>query len=180
MNAIDVVLTGTSPTLHNRLWSDGTGWTPESDAEQAESRLHIRCGRLYLPGRTMVVAIGRAAWSRGLHGPAWPRDLRHAQSCASLRVADVAFAGEWEPQVFLRRDLPPIALPRFDRWTASFTLEYDQACYFEGTLTDLLEYSGRHLGLPQFAPFAGPGPWGRFDMTAWRPLRVGRAETARV
>jgi hypothetical protein len=170
MNTIDVELAGTSPTLHNRCWSDGSGWTPATDLEQAESRLYQCGGEFHLPAVRPVIAISRAAWSRyGWCGSRWPKEIIHAQTCKSMYVERIAFAGKWKPHVFARDGLPPVALPRFDRWTARFKLEYDPAYYEPSLLRELLEHAGRHLGLPQFAPFAGPGPWGRFEVEAWEP-----------
>jgi hypothetical protein len=183
VNHIAVELVGTQPMLHNRLWSDGSNWKPKTDREQAESRLFEDAyGSLYLPWNRPVVAIGRAAHSKGIHGCEWPMELRHAEySRAALRCGPVAFSGEWRPQAFTRDGLPLVALPRFDRWTATFALIYDPRHYKAETLQGLLEHSGRHLGLPQFAPFAGRGPWGRFEVATWEivePLAgVAAAET---
>jgi hypothetical protein len=170
MNTIHVELSSTSPMLHNRCWSDGSGWCPTTDLAQAGSRLFTRQdGSLYLPWNRPVIAIGRAAHSRGMHSPCWPTEIIHAEACVSLSASPVAFDGEWTPHVFARDGLPHVALPRFDRWTASFKLEYDPAYYDEVLLRELLEHVGRHLGLPQFAPFTGPGPWGRFEVEGWEP-----------
>jgi hypothetical protein len=179
MNAVAVELVGTSPMLHNRCWTRGEdpGWQPKSDMEQAENRLHrLKTGPLYLQRHTPVIAIGRAAWSKGLHGAHWPREVEHARQCRSLWVERVGFRGDWKPHVFTRDGLPLVALPRFDRWTATFTLEYDPHHYRAETLRKFLEHSGEHIGLPQFAPFAGRGPWGRFEVATWEPVRVDRLE----
>lgn len=173
MNTIRVALAGASPMLHNRCWSDGSDWQPTTDLEQAQSRLFVhQDGSLYLPWNRPVIAIGRAAHSRGMHGPCWPMAIRHAEECGSLSASRVAFEGDWTPHVFARDGLPPVALPRFDRWTARFAIEYDPAFYDPAALRSLLEFSGRHLGLPQFAPFAGPGPWGRFEVATWEPEEI--------
>jgi hypothetical protein len=174
MNRVYVELTGRSPMIHNRIWSDGSGWTPATDREQAESRLWGKGRLLYLPPCTPVVAIGRAAHSKGVRGAKWPTEIKHARDCESLAVDRVAFEGEWTPQVFLRRDLPAVALPRFDEWNAAFDLDFDPAFHRDDQLREMLDHSGRHLGLPVFAPFAGPGPWGRFEVSVWEPARVGR------
>lgn len=178
--SIRVELVGKSPMLMNRLWSDGSGWEPKTDQEQAESRLLTAGGSLYLPRNRPPIAIGRAAHSKGLHGPEWPMEIVHAQACGVLWVERVDFAGEWTPQVFLRRDLPLVALPRFDEWTAAFTLEYDPERHREGQLREMLDHSGRRLGLPQFAPFAGRGPWGLFEVTKWEPVAAVATVAARV
>ena len=175
MNRIAVELTGTSPTLHNNCQTRGEnpGWKPKTDHEQAESRLYITSwGCLGLPWHIPVIAIGRAAWSRlGVSGLRWPKEIIHAERTQSIRATPVMFFGDWTPQVLLRRDLPAVALPRFDRWSASFRLSYDPDQHDEPVLRDLLEHSGRHIGLPQFAPFAGPGPRGRFNVTKWEPVK---------
>jgi hypothetical protein len=104
-------------------------------------------------------------------------DLRHAEAArAALRCGRVDFAGDWTPHVFRRDGLPLVALPRFDRWAATFTLEYDPRHHEAETLRSMLEHSGRHVGLPQFAPFAGKGPWGRFEVASWEPVRVDRPQ----
>lgn len=172
MKTVYVELVGTSPMLHNRLWSDGSGWMPTTDMEQARSRLWD--GGASLPGDRPVIAIGRAAWSRyGWCGARWPRGIVHADACRALTVERVAFdGGRWKPHAFERYGLAPVALPRFDNWTASFTLAYDPEYHEPNRLHELLEHAGRHLGLPQFAPFAGPGPWGRFDVAKWEPIQI--------
>ena len=182
MNRIAVELTGTSPTLHNNCQTRGEdpGWRPKTDYEQAVSRVYAYAsGGMYLPWYIPVIAIGRAAWSRlGVCGLRWPKEIIHAERTQSIRSTPVMFFGDWVPQVLLRRDLPPVALPRFDRWSASFRMSYDPDQHDESTLRDLLEHSGRHIGLPQFAPFAGPGPWGRFEVTKWEPVAaVAKGET---
>ena len=70
-----------------------------------------------------------------------------------------------------------MALPRFDAWTASFALSYDPAWHREAVLRETLEHAGRALGLPQFAPFAGKGPWGRFEVAAWEPEIISENRT---
>lgn len=175
MNRVAVELTSTSPILHNccQVRYETLGWVPKDDREQAESRLfRLPGGTLYLPWDRPIIAIGRAARSQlGLAGPKWPRSIVAAQRCTSMEVDHVAFHGDWFPQAFRREHLPAVALPRFDRWTASFTLAYDPH-YYGGVLRSLLEHSGRHIGLPQFAPFAGKGPWGRFEVKTWEPVKV--------
>jgi hypothetical protein len=178
VNTINVELTGTSPIVHNRLWSDGSGWKPRTDREQAESRLFRDDDGLYLPWNRPVVAIGRAANSKGVHGACWPMAIVHAEAArASLRAGRVTFTGEWTPYVFLRADLPLVALPRFNQWSASFALSYDPHFYEPERLREMLDHSGRHLGLPQFAPFAGKGPWGRFEVAVWEPEIISRKTT---
>lgn len=185
MNRIGVELAGTSPTLHNNVVVRGEdpGWQPKDDREQAASRLYRWYdGILRLPATHLVVAIGRAAWSKHrLVGARWPRHIVHAEKCLSLQAECVEFHGDWTPHVFARQDMPPVALPRFDQWSATFTLAYDPKYHDEATLRTLLEHSGRHIGLPQFATFAGPGPWGRFEIAKWEPVAsVARAEMAGV
>ena len=176
MNRITVELTGTSPILHNNCETRGEdpGWKPKTDYEQAESRLFVASdGTLCLPWWHPIIALGRAAWSRGEKG-VWPKEIVHAEKSESLSAWRVDFVGGWSPHRFHRDVMGrmiPTALPKFGRWSASFTLAYDPAYFKSKTLRDLLEHSGRHLGLPQFAPFAGPGPWGRFDVTKWEPVK---------
>jgi len=172
VNHVVVELSGTSPIVHNRCRSDGTGWLPKDDLDQAGDRLFADAdGSLYLPWWTPSIAVGRAAHSKGVHGANWPMSIVHAATLREvLRAVRVDFDGDWTPQVFLRRDLPLVALPRFDRWSASFTLDFDPKHYRADHLRELLEHSGRHVGLPQFAPFAGKGPWGRFEVSKWEPV----------
>ena len=175
MNRITVELTGTSPTLHNNCQTRGEdpGWKPKTDHEQAESRLYGRGSMLHLPWFVPVIAIGRAAWSKyEWTNRKWSTEIVHAEALINVLSVDlINFQGDWTPQSFSRQGSSPVALPRFDQWSASFRLAYNSDYHSESTLRDLLEHSGRHIGLPQFAPFAGPGPWGRFEVMKWEPVK---------
>jgi hypothetical protein len=165
MNGVVVELIGTSPLLHNRCATRGEapGWRPRTDREQAEDRLHrdAATGEVVLPWWMPVVAIGRAAWSRD-RVTTMPRDLVSAVDATTIEARSIAFRGEWRPQAFRPEGASVVALPRFDEWSAAVRLMYDPRYHAEEGLLSLLEHSGRHLGLPLFAPFAGKGPWGRF------------------
>jgi len=59
--------------------------------------------------------------------------------------------------------------PRWDQWTARFSLEIDSAVLPVELVHQLLEEGGRRIGIGDYRPEKG-GPFGRFEVTNWEIL----------
>ena len=57
--------------------------------------------------------------------------------------------------------------PRFDEWTASCELEWDDTLLTKEQVRRIVDDTGRNVGLLDFRP-EKKGPYGRFVVTSWR------------
>ena len=57
--------------------------------------------------------------------------------------------------------------PRWDDWTAGFSLEIDPTVLPVDLVHQLLEEGGRRVGIGDYRPEKG-GPFGRFEITSWQ------------
>lgn len=60
--------------------------------------------------------------------------------------------------------------PRFDSWSLSFSLDYDETMIAEGTVRELVDFAGSRIGVGVFRP-AKKGPFGRFVVAKWDPQK---------
>ena len=126
---------------------------------------------LYVPGIAVQRAlIGSATYSKG-------------KGRASLQkpvAACVIITPEYlilDPQEYVV-DSRPVVIPstkgrvmrhrpRFDEWTISLTIEYDDALLTEGQLRKVVDDMGSRTGLLDFRP-EKKGPFGRSMVTGWK------------
>lgn len=59
--------------------------------------------------------------------------------------------------------------PRWDDWTAEFTLEIDPTVLPVDLVHQLLEEGGRRVGIGDYRPEKG-GPFGRFEIVHWKVI----------
>jgi hypothetical protein len=60
--------------------------------------------------------------------------------------------------------------PRWDDWTAEFSLEIDPSVLPVDLVHQLLEEGGRRVGIGDYRPEKG-GPFGRFEIVSWSVVR---------
>jgi hypothetical protein len=74
---------------------------------------------------------------------------------------------KWVPdrqQVVVQKARIVRTRPRFDKWSLSFSIEYDEEEISRDTVNELLTYAGRRSGLGDYRPHKG-GAFGRFIVT---------------
>lgn len=57
--------------------------------------------------------------------------------------------------------------PRVDEWTIGFEIEYDPSELSEAVIRELVDRSGRNVGIGSFRP-QKRGPYGKFNVTSWK------------
>ena len=167
MEAYEVEIVGTGPLLMNECVArhESLGRWPETDLQAAENKLYrSRQGALFLPRRIVLAAIlnaGRTLYpERG-----WPSRINAIESWPVLATTTADFSGgPWTVQVAEYNGCR-WAYPRFEEWSARFTLEVDPVLLAPDVLRRLVVHAGE-VGLPQYTPFV-VGAFGTFAVKSW-------------
>lgn len=178
---VRVKLVSTSPILHNRLRYDAhdPDWRPSSNQEEAERKVHREPdGSMSLPRNLVLFALAAAGTATGRARLPWRTGkVQELRQRGRLRVdvdGPIVFEaqGDWSVHataVDFGSYKTVFACPKFDAWSASFTLVIDETRIQPQTVRELLEHSGRDIGLPQQTPFVKGGEWGRYVVSVWQP-----------
>lgn len=144
--------------------------SPEEQAEYSAYR-DPDTGVLYIPGLAIQRAlIGGATYHKG-KGRA---SLQKSAAACILVNPERCSLGVREYKI----DTRPVVIqatkgrilrhrPRFDEWSVSFELEYDNTLLNETDLRNIVDSTGSRVGLLDFRP-ERKGPFGRFIVTEWK------------
>lgn len=171
---VKVEITGISPLLMHRFPLEPVkAVEKKSKEEQAELAVYRddASGNLYIPGTAIQRAlIGGAAYSKG-KGRA---SLQKPVAACVFVTPEICDLGVSEYVIDARAVVVPATKgrivryrPRLDSWKVYFDLEYDPELLSEDQLRQVVDDTGRRVGLLDFRP-ANKGPFGRFSVTQWR------------
>jgi hypothetical protein len=147
--------------------------TPE---EQAKLAAYLKPGTdgLYIPGVAMQRAlVGGAAYSKGKG-----RASLQKPAAACLLVQETyldLLTNKYEI------DVRPVVIPatkgrvlryrpRLDAWSVEFNLDYDPTLLSALQVRQIVDDTGRHVGLLDFRP-EKKGPFGRFVVVFWETAK---------
>jgi len=63
-----------------------------------------------------------------------------------------------------------VVRPRWNQWSAEFTLSIDENTITKETITQIIEYAGRYVGIGSFRP-TNNGLFGRFQLVSIEPFQ---------
>lgn len=148
--------------------------TPEVQAEHAAYRIPEgvdHAGELFIPSTALQRAlVGGAAYSKGKG-----RASLQKPAAACLLVEDIYLLLN---QTKYEIDARPVVIPatkgrivryrpRLDKWEAAFTLNYDDSLLSAKQVRQIVDDTGRNVGLLDFRP-EKKGPFGRFIVNSWQ------------
>lgn len=173
IQTLKVQITGQSPLLMHRYplvpIEALEKQTPEQQAEIAAYR-NEETKELYIPAVAVQRAlVGGAAFSKGKGRASL------AKAAAACLLIDEAYLGLGvsEYKVDTQAVVIPATKgrvlryrPRLDKWAVSFTLNYDTTLLSAKQVRQIVDDTGKHVGLLDFRP-EKKGPFGRFVVTSW-------------
>ena len=175
MKSILSTITGISPLLHHAfpmVAIDGLEkMEPRQQADYARYR-HPDSGASYVPGVNVQSGIVvAAAYSKGKG-----RSSLQKIAAAAIFVNETYLPitpDDWTVDsrpVVIRATRGRVIRhrPRFDKWSITFTIEYDEILLEQKQVRRIVDDLGQRVGLLDFRP-AMRGPFGRFMVTRWDP-----------
>ncbi len=188
MPIVSVEIRGLSPLLQHRFGEEaeqadskptrtvtvGYG-TPREQAEKAVYRDQAGC--CYFPGQAIARLLREAGSNHKQRGSR--RSIKFIVPAGVIVPADaIAILDEKGKAVKdFEIDSRPVTIPatkgrvmrhrpRWDTWTAEFSLEIDEDVLPVDLVHQLLEEGGRRIGIGDYRPERG-GPFGRFEVLRW-------------
>jgi hypothetical protein len=176
IKAVEVRIAGVSAILMHRFPMEPVeAIQNKSPGEQAEIFAYRRKsdGVLFIPGINIQQAlIAGATYSKG-KGPA---SLQKVAAACLLVTPEQPSLGVSEFEIDTRAVVVPSTKgrihrhrPRLDSWQVTFTLEYDDTLLKESQVRQIVDDTGKRVGLLDFRP-ACKGSFGRFVVTSWTPV----------
>ncbi len=188
MQLIDVHIKGTTPLLQHRFTENAesngstrkvlvSNGTPREQAEKAVYRDKDQA--FYFPGAAISRLLREAGSNHKLRGSR--KSAKYVIPAAVLVMNDGIHVlngdGKTRIQAF-EVDSRPVTIPatkgrimrhrpRFDEWSASFTLRINDAILPVDFIQQLLTEGGQQIGVGDFRPEKG-GPFGTFNVTCWK------------
>lgn len=171
-------------------------WAEESEVEETTRAIHIKRrdpreeatkvayqradGTLYFPGSAIARMLREAGGSHKQRGSR--KSLKFVIPAAVI-VLDDDFTlcdGDGNPLTTFEVDSRPVVIPstkgrimrhrpRLNSWAAEINLDVDQTMIEPEVVHQLLEESGKRLGLGDYRPERG-GPFGRFSVIRWAEM----------
>lgn len=190
MLTVEVQIAGTSPLLQHRFGEDAEQGKATrnvvvdhgSPREQAEKVVYRNGKNFYFPSTWVAAAIAEAGGSHKLRGSrksakyVVPAAIRLKEVDIPLRNGDgKSLASDYEV------DSRPVSIPatkgrimrhrpRFDCWSAIFSLTINDKLLPEDFVHQLLNEAGESQGIGDFRPNKR-GPFGCFRVTEWKRLK---------
>lgn len=172
LREVHVVLKGTSPLLMHRFPMEKIEAIEKmSKEEQAEiAAYRDEHGELYVPAEAVQRSlVGAATFSKGKG-----RASLQKQAAACLLVTpERLLLGKQSYAIDSRPIVNPSTggrvmrhRPRFEEWTVTFDLEYDDTLLSEVEIRRIADDAGSRTGLLDFRP-ACKGPFGRSMVAEW-------------
>lgn len=187
MKAIKIRIEGTTPLLCNRFTDEAqmsatNGNRPAtvgdrgSPQEQAEKKLYRdETGELVIPQPNMFRCIIDGG-SFFKNGKSKITTLKTSLIPSCVEIPGVTIPLEHKTE--WRVDTRPVRIPStggrvlchrpcFEDWSLSFLIDLDESILSEKLLREILDASGKRVGLGDFRP-ACKGPFGKFVVTHWQ------------
>lgn len=168
----EVTIEGITPLLMHRYPLEPiVALEKKSPEEQARLAAYVLPdGELYIPGMAVQRGlIASAVYSKG-------------KGRASLQKQVAACLFVWPEHILLNQrtfevDARPVTIPstkgrvvryrpRFDKWRATFSVEWDSDLLTEAQVRTVVDDLGQRVGILDFRP-ERKGPYGRFMVTNW-------------
>lgn len=187
MKLISVKIKGVTSLLQHRFNEDAESpgstrtvlvsrGTPREEAEKVCYR--DRQGKFYFPGAAIGRLLGEAGSNHKLKGS---RKSAKFVVPAAVLVMDDAITinnGDGKPATDFEVDSRPVVIPatkgrvmrhrpRFDVWSASFTLRINDSLLPVDFVHQLLNEGGQQIGIGDFRP-EKRGPFGVFQVVEWK------------
>jgi len=150
--------------------------TPREEAEKVTYR--DKQGRFYFPGSAISRMLREVASNHKLKGSR--KSAKYVVPAAVLVMDDALTIcnGDGKPAVDFEVDSRPVVIPatkgrimrhrpRFDVWSASFTVRINDLILPVDFIHKLLTEGGEQHGIGDFRPEKG-GPFGTFQVIEWR------------
>lgn len=150
--------------------------TPREEAEKVTYR--DRQGRFYFPGAAIGRLLREAGGGHKLKGTR--KSAKYVVPAAVLVLEDAIILcnGDGKPALDFEVDSRPVVIPatkgrvmrhrpRFDQWSASFTLRINDTVLPVDFVQRLLTEGGEQIGIGDFRPEKG-GPFGCFNVIEWK------------
>ena len=186
MKTINVTIVGISPLLQHRFAEDAEQQEATrkivkdygTPREQAEKVVYRNEEGFYFPGTWIAGTLIEAAGSHKLRGS---RKSAKYVVPAAVIVQDVDIPlrnGDCNSLIDdFEVDSRPVSIPatkgrvmrhrpRFDKWSAKFTITIDETLLPEDFIHQLLNEAGSRQGIGDYRPNKR-GPFGRFRVTNW-------------
>lgn len=192
MKTVNVTIQGMTPLLQHRFGEDAEGesgkaaravtivrGTPREEAGKVAYK--AKDGSFYIPGTWLFGTLCSAGANHKMKGS---RKSARFVVPAAVRVGEIeipirngdgkTLAADFEV------DSRPVTIPatkgrimrhrpRFDRWSARFSLVINDAILPEDFVHQLLNEAGAQQGIGDYRP-EKRGPFGTFRVTSWQPL----------
>ncbi len=186
MKSINVKIQGTTALLQQRFNENAevpgdarqllvTHPTPREAAERVCYR--DKEGRFYFPGTAICRLLREAGSSRKMKGSR--KSVKFIVPCAVTILEDAVLLRNGDGGLIpnFEVDSRPVVIPatkgrimkhrpRFDCWSAEFTLRINETLLPVAFVQTLLNEGGQQLGIGDFRPEKG-GPFGTFNVIAW-------------
>jgi hypothetical protein len=182
MKSIEFQITGQNPLLINRFHEEArleatrgihtrhADW-PDAKVDAAARLYSDPDGQPYFPAENLRQAIITAAARQKIGRRAATSDMAGA---LYLRPDALPLTGDWQV------DERPVVIPatkgrlvryrpRFDEWSISGTLAFDERLVDERLVRTCVDEAGMYVGIGDFRP-QKKGPYGRFIVTSWQPV----------
>jgi len=153
--------------------------TPREEAEKVCYR--DKDGKFYFPGAAIGRLLREAGAGHKLKGSR--RSARFVVPAAVLVMDDTIRIcnGDGQPAKDFEVDSRPVVIPstkgrvmrhrpRFDQWSASFTVRINETILPIDFVQRLLTEGGEQIGIGDFRPEKG-GPFGTFNVVEWSELK---------
>jgi hypothetical protein len=170
----------TAPTQNTRTIHVENS-TPRQEAEKVQQRLPD--GRYYIVGAAFARLLREAGGSHKQKGSR--KSMKYVIPGAVFVQEDavVILNGDGKtPAKDFEVDSRPVVIPstkgrimrhrpRFDHWSADFTLLVNDGLIDPDFVNKLLVHGSQAIGVGDFRPERG-GPFGRFIVTRWEPVKA--------
>lgn len=192
MKTINVTIQGTSPLLRHRFGEQAEGdsgkttrqvtvirGTPREEAEMVVYK--DKSGQFYFPGTWIFGTLCAAGANHKMKGS---RKSARFVVPAAVRVGEIEILVRNGDGKSLAKDFEvdsrPVTIPatkgrimrhrpRFDCWSAQFSLVVNDDILPEDFVHQLLNEAGQQQGIGDYRP-EKRGPFGTFRVTEWKPV----------
>jgi hypothetical protein len=187
MKTVSVVIRGSTPLLQQRFNESAeipeptrtvlvNRGTPREEAEKVCFR--DKQGRFYFPGAAIARLLREAGSNHKMKGSR--KSAKYIVPAAVLVMEDAItiFNGDGKPATDFEVDSRPVVIPstkgrvmrhrpRFDTWSAKFTLRINEKILPVDFVQRLLTEGGEQIGIGDYRPEKG-GPFGTFQIISWQ------------
>jgi len=180
---VNVKITGISPLLMHRFSEEGlepkksTRKSTKQTTDDVHSYLYQdkKCGTIYQPSTHIIATLkkGGARFQIPGQGKLTYKNMMGSGVVICIPDEIPHLYPEWEVDtrsVVIGRARVMRSRPVFKKWALEFELEIDEMEVPNDVVKEILEYSGKRVGIGDFRPEKG-GSFGRFEVSKWKILK---------